>query len=46
MAALKFIVMIGYVIQVDVKVRTKMKERGFYENSFSELALQQNTLEN
>ena len=33
-----------YIMQVNVKVRTKMKESGSYENNFSELALQQNTL--
>ena len=41
----KFIVTISYIIQVKVKVRTKMKESGSNENNFSELALQQNTLE-
>ena len=29
----------------NVKVRTKIKENGSYENNFSELALQQNTFE-
>ena len=35
---IKFIVTIGYryAIQVNVKVRTKIKESGSYENNFSE----------
>ena len=41
----KFIVTISCIIQVNVKVRTKMKESGSNENNFSELVLQQNTLE-
>ena len=35
----------GYVIQINVKVRTKIKESGSYKNNFSILASQQNTKE-
>ena len=41
----KLIVTIGCVIQINAKVRTKLKESGSQKNNFSELALQQNTLE-
>ena len=33
------------MLRHNVKVRTKTKESGSYENNFSELASQQNTLE-
>ena len=40
-----FIVTIGYVIQINMKVRTKVKKSGSLKNSFSATAMQQNTVE-
>ena len=39
-----FIVTIGYFIQINMQVRTKMNESGLCKNNVSDVALQQNTI--